>query len=91
MFNVHDLSVEIKASRKAAGITLAQLASRTGIPARSLIRMEAGDPSAPIGRIMLVLAALGLSLSIVKTSRPTLDALQSIYAEDSPENTSGAR
>lgn len=90
MFNAHDLSAEIKAARKAADLTLAQLAFRTGIPTRSLARLEVGDPSAPIGRILQVLAALGLGLSIVKTSRPTLEALPSIYADDDPDRSSPA-
>ncbi len=43
--------------------------------------MEAGDPSAPIGRVMTVLASLGATLSVAPTLRPTLDQLAATYDE----------
>ncbi len=82
MNSAFDLATQLRDARKAAGLTLAQMSARTGIPTRSLLRMEAGDSSAPIGRIMLVFATLGYELNIKPTSRPTLDALQSIYVDD---------
>jgi transcriptional regulator with XRE-family HTH domain len=83
MTSLTQLGSHIKSLRKAAGLTVAELSARTGIPARSLVRMESGDPNAPIGRISLVLQSLGFDLDIVSTSRPTLEALSSIYADDS--------
>lgn len=61
---------------------MAELSARTGIPARSIVRMESGDPNAPIGRVLLVLQSLGYDLDIVSTSRPSLEDLSSIYADD---------
>jgi transcriptional regulator with XRE-family HTH domain len=77
------LGARIKSLRKASGLSIAELSKRTGIPVRSLVRMESGDPNAPIGRVSLVLQSLGFDLDIVSTSRPTLEALSSIYADDS--------
>ena len=84
MQELTDIGAHLKTARKAAGLTLADLSARTGIPTRSLVRMEAADPNAPIGRIVLVLQSLGYGLSIVPTSRPTLESLQSLYADEDP-------
>lgn len=77
-----DLGLSCKAARKSAKLTLADLSVRTGIPTRSLVRLEAGDPNAPIGRVFAVLQSLGLGLEVVFVTRPTLESLDSLYAED---------
>lgn len=85
-----DLGHLCKAARKSAKLTLADLSARTGIPARSLVRLEAGDPNAPIGRVLAVLQSLGLGLDVVPITRPTLESLGAIYAEDDePISTTG--
>jgi transcriptional regulator with XRE-family HTH domain len=83
MPSLTELAARIKSQRRAAGLTVAELSARTGIPARSIVRMESGDPSAPIGRVSLVLQSLGHDLAIVPTSRPSLEDLSSIYSDDS--------
>jgi transcriptional regulator with XRE-family HTH domain len=83
MASISEIAAHIKTLRKSAGLSVAELAARTSIPARSLVRMESGDPNAPIGRISLVLQSLGYGLDIVSNSRPTLEALSSIYGDDS--------
>jgi transcriptional regulator with XRE-family HTH domain len=87
MVSVSGIASQIKTLRKSAGLSIAELAARTGIPARSLVRMESGDPNAPIGRISLVLQSLGYGLEIVSSARPTLENLSSIYADDSDNTT----
>ena len=77
-----DLGLSCKAARKAAKLTLADLSARTGIPVRSLVRLEAGDANAPIGRVLAVLQSLGLGLNVVSLARPTLESLEALYAED---------
>ena len=77
-----DLGRLCKAARKSAKLTLADLSARTGIPTRSLVRLEAGDPNAPMGRVLAVLQSLGLGLEVVPITRPTLESLGALYAED---------
>ena len=77
-----DLGLSCKVARKLAKLTLADLSARTGIPTRSLVRLEAGDPNAPIGRVLAVLQSLGLGLEVAPITRPTLESLGALYAED---------
>ena len=77
-----DLGHSCKSARKSAKLTLADLSACTGIPTRSLIRLEAGDPNAPMGRVLAVLQSLGLGLEVVSLTRPTLESLSTLYAED---------
>lgn len=82
MASPNELAARIKSQRRAAGLSVAELSTRTGIPARSIVRMESGDPNAPIGRVSLVLQSLGYDLAIVSTSRPSLEDLSSIYSDE---------
>jgi transcriptional regulator with XRE-family HTH domain len=89
MLDAKTLGQFCKSSRKAAGLTMAELSTRTGIPIRSLLRIEAGEPQAPIGRILLVLRSLGYGLEAVPVSRPALESLAHLYvdgddADDAP-------
>ena len=77
-----DLGLSCKSARKSAKLTLADLSARTGIPTRSLVRLEAGDSNAPIGRVLAVLQSLGLGIQVVSITRPTLESLGAVYAED---------
>ena len=75
------LGLSCKSARKSAKLTLADLSARTGIPTRSLVRLEAGDPHAPMGRVLAVLESLGFGLEVVPLTRPTLESLGALYAE----------
>jgi hypothetical protein len=90
MMDTHSLGEFCKSARKAAGLTLAQLSARTGIPTRSLVRIEAGEPQAPIGRVMLVLQSLGYGLEAVPITRPSLASLATLYDESADENNAAA-
>lgn len=81
MFDTQTLGRFCKTSRKTAGLTLADLSARTRIPVRSLVRIEAGAPEAPVGRVLLVLRSLGHGLSAVPLSRPALESLSALYDE----------
>lgn len=81
MLNPQSLGQFCKGSRKAAGLTLVDLSARTGIPVRSLVRIEAGTPEAPVGRVLLVLQSLGYELTLAPLSRPSLESLASLYDE----------
>ncbi len=79
MFDSQSIGHFCKTSRKAAGLTLADLSARTGIPVRSLARIEAGSPEAPVGRVLLLLQSLGYGLQAVPISRPALESLVAVY------------
>ena len=81
MLSPQSLGEFCKTSRKAAGLTLADLSVRTGIPVRSLVRIEAGAPEAPVGRVLLVLQSLGYELTAMPLSRPALESLAALYDE----------
>ena len=54
----------IRARRKALGITQAELADLSGISVRTIVEIENGGNSISLKRLLPVLAALGLRLSI---------------------------
>lgn len=86
MLDIQTLGRFCKTSRKAAGLTLAELSAQTGIPERSLVRIEAGAPEAPIGRVLLVLQSLGYGLTTTALSRPALESLAALYDETEDRN-----
>jgi transcriptional regulator with XRE-family HTH domain len=90
MLDTHSLGEFCKAARRAAGLTLANLSARTGIPTRSLVRIEAGEAQAPIGRVMLVLQSLGHGLEAAPITRPSLESLAGLYNESADENNADA-
>jgi y4mF family transcriptional regulator len=59
------LGVLIKQVRKSQGLTQEQLAAGCGLGRRFVVELERGKATAHIGKIMQVLAALGLTLHLV--------------------------
>ena len=54
----------VRATRKAAGLRQYELAGAAGVGVRFIVDLEAGKPSAQIGKTLQVLGALGCSLDI---------------------------
>lgn len=54
----------VRATRKAAGLRQDELAGAAGVGLRFIVDLEAGKPTAQIGKTLQVLAALGCSLDI---------------------------
>ena len=54
----------IRTSRKASGLRQDELAGAAGVGLRFIVEIEAGKPTAQIGKTLNVLAALGCSLEI---------------------------
>lgn len=54
----------IRKTRKDAGLRQDELAGAAGVGLRFIVDLEAGKPTAQIGKTLLVLAALGCSLEI---------------------------
>jgi HTH-type transcriptional regulator/antitoxin HipB len=59
------LGAAIRDSRSASGLTQAALAARAGISRRTVIAIEQGHAAGEVGRILDVLDALSLDISLV--------------------------
>ena len=68
-----DLGRAMRGHRKARGMTQAHLADVAGVSAKWISEVENGKPTAEIGRIMTVLAHLGIALSVIPRPESALD------------------
>ena len=55
----------VRAARKDAGLRQHELAGTAGVGLRFIVDLEAGKPTAQIGKVLLVLAALGCAVEII--------------------------
>ncbi len=60
----------VRTARKAAGLRQDELAGASGVGLRFIVDLEAGKPTAQIGKTLQVLAALGCSFDIVAPPEP---------------------
>ena len=60
--STEELGTALRRSRKALGLTQAELALAAGVGLRFVGEVEAGKPSAQLGRVMQLIEALGGSL-----------------------------
>ncbi|MBL4804632.1 MAG: helix-turn-helix transcriptional regulator [Alphaproteobacteria bacterium] len=60
--NTEDLGRLIRETRKEQGLTQDDLAGLTGTGRRFIIDLERGKDTAQIGKVLLVLAALGIAI-----------------------------
>jgi y4mF family transcriptional regulator len=61
----------VRNSRKAAGLRHDELAGAAGVGTRFIVDLEAGKPTAQIGKTLQVLAALGCSIVITPPPEPS--------------------
>lgn len=54
----------VRDARRALGLTQPDLALSTGVGVRFLVDIEKGKPTAQIGKVMQVLAALGIEIEL---------------------------
>jgi HTH-type transcriptional regulator / antitoxin HipB len=59
-----ELGKTIREARRDAGLTQVQVAAAAGVGLRFLIELEAGKPTAQLGKTLAVLAILGCRLRI---------------------------
>ena len=60
----------VRTTRKAAGLRQDELAGAAGVGLRFIVDLEAGKPTAQIGKTLQVLAALGCSIDIMPPLEP---------------------
>jgi transcriptional regulator with XRE-family HTH domain len=70
---IYDL---IRDERRALGLTLEELSSRTGIAASNLSRLEKGRVDARATTLSRVLRSLGLALTATRVSVSSLDEIK---------------
>ncbi|TKW61703.1 MAG: helix-turn-helix transcriptional regulator [Blastochloris viridis] len=60
--NVQDLGLFIRSTRKQQGLTQEDLAGLTGVGRRFISDVEKGKETAELGKVLLILGALGVAL-----------------------------
>lgn len=68
MTTAADIATTIKKERRALKLRQAELAAAAGVGVRFLIELEAGKPTAQLGKTLAVLNALGLDCDLVPRS-----------------------
>jgi y4mF family transcriptional regulator len=64
MLTPAEIGVIVRTTRKTQGLRQDQLAGAAGVGLRFIVDLEAGKPTAQIGKMLLVLQALGCSINI---------------------------
>lgn len=76
--DIRKLGRVVKSFRKAQKLTQEQLAAQSGVGSRFLRELESGKPGCHIGKVLTVLAMLGLEVRVVPRDGgigiPDLDA-----------------
>ncbi len=62
--DIRALSAAVRAARKRHALTQADLAGLAGVSLGFLIALEGGKPTVALNKVLQVLAALGLRLSV---------------------------
>jgi len=65
-----DIGSIVRAARRASGLRQDELAGAAGVGVRFIVDLEAGKPTAQIGKSLQVLAALGCSVEITPPPMP---------------------
>ena len=86
MSDIEELGKIFKQIRRDARLTQAHFSKISGIPLRTLSRMEAGDKSVAIGTFMRAASTLDSKLAVIRSPRrrPTLDEVHALYREEDP-------
>jgi y4mF family transcriptional regulator len=59
-----DIGMIVRGARRAAGLRQDELAGAAGVGLRFIVDLEAGKPTAQIGKALQVLAALGCRIDV---------------------------
>jgi len=70
MSTVADIGVAIRKKRKADGLTLADAAGLCGVGYRFMSDLENGKETVQVGKVLKVLTALGLEMTIAARNWP---------------------
>lgn len=68
---VVDLGAQLRAARRARGLTQAELAERAGVSRNFVVQVERGQRrGAELDRVLALVRALGLELALLDRPRP---------------------
>jgi len=65
-----DIGDIVRSARKAAGLRQFELAGAAGVGVRFIVDLEAGKPTAQMGKALQVLEALGCTFNIIPPPEP---------------------
>ncbi len=83
LMEVNNLANVVINARRSAGLTQAELADRAHLSRRTIIDFESGKSDLGIRRLMRILLALNLSLSVGPASeRPIESELRNVFKDD---------
>jgi y4mF family transcriptional regulator len=71
--NADDLGHYLRDRRRAAGLTQTDLAVRAGVSRRWLSDLEAGKPTAEVGLVLKVIAALDMMMDLQPAPHQDID------------------
>ena len=65
---IEEIGAKVRESRKRQGLTQPALALVAGTGLRFIVELEAGKSTCQIGKVLQVLTALGISLSVADST-----------------------
>jgi transcriptional regulator with XRE-family HTH domain len=71
--NAHDLGRYVRDRRRSAGLSQQSLAARALVSRRWLSELESGKPTAEVGLVFKVVAALGYYVDLEAVPPPEID------------------
>lgn len=71
--NTRDLGLFVRSSRREAGLNQSDAARRAGVSRRWLSDLESGKPTAEVGLVFQLIAALGLTVDVRPAPKPEID------------------
>lgn len=77
--NTTDLGAILRTSRKAAGLTQADLARRIGVTRHWVVQAEKGAPNTRTDLFIKALASSGMSIDVVPTPRD--EGIEAMWAQ----------
>ena len=86
--NLLKLGRALRQMRENRGLTQVEVARRAGIPRLKVIHVEAGRQGVSITSYARIAAALGGELRVLPVTRPTLDEIGALLADEGLESNS---
>ena len=72
MTTAKDIAIAVRTARRRLKLKQAELAAAANVGVRFLIELEAGKPTAQLGKTLAVLDALGLDCNLVPRTAVTI-------------------
>ena len=81
--DIHTMTEILIRNRRQLGLTQDELSKRSGVSRRTIIAFEAGETDIGISRVVRLLDAMDLALTVVpRARRPTESQLRALFGDD---------